>query len=533
MSHPRPHIPGRRPMPGHVRIGSASWTLVVMAIVANTCLGLPPTTTITNASNPIDEGSDTGTLADTGVTYACGERRCPQLPDVPDLPSEGILIEPGTDIQQVVDANPPGTIFILAPGVHRGQNIVPKDGNAFIGRNGSILSGAMLITQMVQEGAYRVIAGQTAEGERHGECRDGYSGCIFPEQLFIGGQPLWQVTNLSEVKPGTWFFDYQADKVYFTADPGAGEVELGVVRHAFSGSADDVTVANLVIEKYANPAQTGVVHPRTGSNGPFGSDWMILGNEVRFNHGEGVKLGPGMLVQGNNLHHNGRLGLHASSGQVDGGFVVDNEISYNCTLGFACLGWGGGGIKVTSVKNVVLEGNQVHHNLGPGLHSDVGAVDLVVKDNVITENHGSAVVIEITYGAVVTGNTISRNGFEEGIGAGVLVISSSDVRVTGNQILDNNNGVLALQIDRGTGPHGAYELEDLLVENNLITMTVGFTGLREEVGDPSYFTDRNNRFRANTYELGSNSDYYRWGGATLTTDEWIGAGQDVNGEWRE
>ena len=46
-------------------------------------------------------------------------------------PTSFVTIETTDDAQQVVDANPPGTAFRFAPGVHNGVHIIPKSGNTF------------------------------------------------------------------------------------------------------------------------------------------------------------------------------------------------------------------------------------------------------------------------------------------------------------------------------------------------------------------------------------------------------------------
>ena len=52
-------------------------------------------------------------------------------------PPEGAIeIFPGDDINSIVDNNPEGTTFIIKAGVHRMQEIWPKNGNTFWGEAG-------------------------------------------------------------------------------------------------------------------------------------------------------------------------------------------------------------------------------------------------------------------------------------------------------------------------------------------------------------------------------------------------------------
>ena len=55
-------------------------------------------------------------------------------------PLEGAIeIFPGDDINSIVENNPEGATFIIKAGVHRMQDIWPKEGNTFIGEDGVLI----------------------------------------------------------------------------------------------------------------------------------------------------------------------------------------------------------------------------------------------------------------------------------------------------------------------------------------------------------------------------------------------------------
>ena len=61
-------------------------------------------------------------------------------------PLGAVRVNPGTDLYATAQANPPGTTFWLAPGTHTLGNdqfsqVVPKDGDTFVGAPGAILDG--------------------------------------------------------------------------------------------------------------------------------------------------------------------------------------------------------------------------------------------------------------------------------------------------------------------------------------------------------------------------------------------------------
>ena len=58
----------------------------------------------------------------------------------------------------------------------------------------------------------------------------------------------------------------------------------------------------------------------------MGTNWVIAGCEVRYNHGAGIRGGAGVTVRQSNIHHNGQIGLLGFFPLVE-----DNEIAYNNT----------------------------------------------------------------------------------------------------------------------------------------------------------------------------------------------------------
>ena len=106
---------------------------------------------------------------------------------------------------------------------------------------------------------------------------------------------------------------------------------------------------------------------------------------------------------------------------------------------------------------------------------------------------------------MIKGNLVEGNGFAIGwySGAGILIAASPNVEVKENRVINNANGIIAVQQDRGTGSYGPFEVKNVHVHDNRVVMAVGASGL---AFDPKYTgdkTENGNRFEANTYEMGS------------------------------
>lgn len=466
------------------------------------------------------EKESTGEVPDT-------EPASPIVKPAVPIPADAVRIAPGTSIQNAVNQHGGNTTFLLTAGVHREQQVKPKSGQTFIGEAGAVMSGARLLSGWQRDGSRWFVGGQTQSGRQHGSCESHAPRCAYPEELFINDVRMKHVTGKDQVGPGTWFFDYGSDRIYIGDDPAGKRVETSVTEKAFYGQVSDVTITGLVIEKYAGPAQVGAIDTRDNPSGKTnGSNWLIANNEVRNNHGVGIKSTNGSKVVGNYVHHNGQLGL---GGDGPGMVIENNEISYNNAAGYA-YGWEGGGTKWSHSTDLVVRNNYSHHNVGPGLWTDIDNIRTTYEGNRVTDNVGIGIFHEISYDAVIRNNYIEGNGFGQTAwlwGAGIVVAASPNVEIYGNEVINNGDGIAGIQQDRSDAPssYGPQLVTNLYVHDNRITMAQGQTGLVQDTGDNGIFTNRNNRFVNNVYVLGGDGHQFEWNNGGRTLAEWSAFGQ--------
>jgi hypothetical protein len=436
-------------------------------------------------------------------------------------------VSPSSDVQGLINVNSPGTRFCFAPGLYRlTRPIQPKSGDALLG-NGATLNGAKILTSFVRSAGYWVANGQTQESPPHGNCSPKtYTGCQYNEAVYVDNQPLWRVTSLP-VGSGQFYFDYANDQIYLGDDPTGHVVEASVVPYAIYGSsAAAVTVDSFVIEKFATSAQSGAIQSDTGPN------WVIENNEIRLNHGGGIRSNsPGVIVRGNYIHDNGQIGLTLNF--VSNALVTGNEIAHNNTAGFS-FGWEAGGTKFWSTSNLTVSDNYVHDNIGPGLWTDTDNIFTIYDGNRVVGNADAGIFHEISYQAVIRNNYVARNGFARGDwlwGGGIQLSTSRDGDVYGNTLVDNANGISLLEQSRGTGLYGTYQVSGDQVHDNTVTMNTGRSGLVRDNGDDTVWTSQGNGFTNNHYCLGTNASYFAWGGDFVTTAQWRAVGQDAGGSF--
>jgi hypothetical protein len=487
-----------------------------------------------------------------------GTGRSPGKPSA--APCEGVAIGPGDSLQAAVDAHPEGTTFCLQAGMHRLARAVPKDHQRFIGEGaGTTLSGARVLragdAQRDADGRY-FWGGQTQESRPHGTLLGpGYAeapnqGDAYNEELFVTpsedpeGAPsrFRRVTSLSELGPEKWFFDSARDRIYLTDNPARlGVIETSVLPTAIAApmeaSSRDVVIEGLIVEKYASVAQQAAV----GGGGAL--DWSIRSVTVRYNHGVGVELGPGTLMENCKVHHMGQEGLSGGGNAATRPTLLRNtEVAYNKTLSFDA-DWDAGGAKFTRTygHGMMVENSWFHHNRGAGLWFDIDNYDVIIRSNRFEANDRWGVHYEVSRRARIYWNEVfdTTNGPEDLLfnGSGIFIHNSAEVQVYENLVYDNDNGIFVRENRTATRwaqdsyREGLPHIGNVEIRDNDVRMLRGFTGMRVENGDArDYWRPSNVRFTGNTYRLDDGEGRFLGAGNDVYTFvEWRSLGNDRTG----
>ena len=466
-----------------------------------------------------------GPLADTSVVTVTAT--------TPICVSSATMLCPGDDIQAKAMAAGAGATLTLQPGVYRLQTVTPLANQQFIGQAGAVMSGARLLTGWIPSGSTWYVTGQTQHfADNVGVCR-GTAPCQYQEDVYRDDVLLQRVLSLAAVTPGTFYFDYTAQRIYVGDDPTGHTLEAAATEYAFEGSPQGVgtgvTIRGLVIEKYANPAQYGAV-----AHSNMGANWTVRDCEIRYNHGGGVRGGAGVVVAHNRIHDNGQIGLIGYFAHVD-----SNEIAGNNTAHFA-EDWEAGGAKFVGTQNLVVRGNLVHNNHGRGLWTDSNNDGVTYDGNTVQDNEWDGIMHEISYSATITNNVVGGNGAfnpNGAEGAGIMIMSSggSGIDVGHNIVTGNKNGIMLIQSNRGSGALGPYVVQNVHVHDNTVTLGPGAqNGADWYGGDTGLWTTNNNHFDANVYNLQTaDAAPFLWvNNARLSEAGWVAAGNDVSGTFQ-
>jgi parallel beta-helix repeat protein len=398
-----------------------------------------------------------------------------------------VQVAAGGSIQEAISAHGSGTKFCLHAGEYRlSAPLSPKAGDVIDGANGgAVLNGALLVTAWARAGATWYASGLLPppySDPNYDECEDAVENpCKLAEWMFRDDVALRRVMSRAAVVRGSFYADYETNRVYIGEEPTGHLMELSRTRAAIESTDPDVTIQNIVIEKFASFAQRGAVVVNADG-------WTVKNAEIRFNHGAGLYVyGNNFRVLNSHIHHNGMLGIGAH--YVTGVIVDGNELDHNNTDGFWINDGENGGYKSTQTSDTVRN-NYVHDNIGMGLWFDIDDHDNTIEHNTIIGNAADGIRYEISHGAVIRNNIVFGNGLRRGrthggsdnlyYGAGITSANAQGVEIYDNTVTGNDNGIGLVQQDRGAGIYGPRTLADNRVHDNLIAGPGGISGIASD-----------------------------------------------------
>jgi parallel beta-helix repeat protein len=327
-------------MEGFMRIASIRIVTVAapLAILALACSDGSPPTAATSAERTVG-------AAAPSLSVRAG--------------AQMVSVSPGQGIQAVVDQNPPGTTYLIKAGVHRGQKVVPKTGDVFIGEPGAIMDG-----NGVRQFAFHL--GDSLP----------YGDNVRIEGLVI--------QNYIPPK----------QRGAITAGRGRGDDTSGWV------------IQNCEI-----------AYNQVGSGIRTGTKTQVLNNKIHHNDLLGVNGGGGdsLLIEGNEISHNNYRNMYTWGWEL-GGAKFTNARWLTVRNNFVHHNEGPGLWTDANSIFVLYEGNRVEDNTGQGIFHEI-SYDAIIRNNVIARNgwarpfwyYGSGIMVGHSPNVEVYGNTVQDN----------------------------------------------------------------------------------------------------------------------------
>ncbi len=509
---------------------TASATFVLAATVAATAAPstpapaptatVAPTVTATPTASPT-----TAPLATTIPTPTPAPTAAPST--APALPASC------TGLQALIDAAGAGSTLNVPTCIYREQITISKS-LTLQAQPGAEIRGSDVWTAWTASGSTWVSALTVPSFYAHGACAAGTSRCLWPEQVFIDGQPLLQVAAGSQPALGQFSLD-ASRHVLLGADPTGHVAEVTVRDHWVRVNASDVTVAGFRMRHSANDAQDGGI--LVGGYGQPARDRATIRDNVLSDaHGAVIATygGVGHRLTNNEIFRGGDEGVSLGGSGSSDILVQNNRIHDNNTENFE-LGWESGGIKATAQTRLTMDGNEVSSNNGPGLWLDVQCRDVIYSNNRVHHNAGVGLFFETSAGAKIFGNKVWENGWAWpywGWGAGILVSSSGGTEIYNNVVAWNADGISVISQQRSD----ANPVTNNYVHDNTIIATRGSDLLfwAQDWAGQMFDAASNNRGASDVYwmDVAENGEArYSWSSTTASLSAFNPTPGEENGRY--
>jgi hypothetical protein len=226
---------------------------------------------------------------------------CDTVIGVPSAPEGAKVVALGTDLSAETRNSPAGTTFWLGPGIHTlapdqfGQ-VIPKDGNTYLGAPGAVLDGRGINrAAFTQQAADVVIRGLTIRGF----VADQNQGVVNHDS-----GPRWVIEgNIIEDNDGAAMMAGNGQRVLGNCLRNNGQ--YGINAYRFGGISDLVVEDNEITGNNTDDWESQV--PGCGCSGGV-KFWAVNGADIR----------------GNWVHHNHGAGLWADTNNND--FIIEDNL---------------------------------------------------------------------------------------------------------------------------------------------------------------------------------------------------------------
>ncbi len=250
-----------------------------------------------------------------------------------------------------------------------------------------------------------------------------------PEQVFVDGVPLGQVTSRSALAPHTFYVDHAAHQLVLFDNPTGHTVEVTQRASAFTigSQAAGTVIRGLGFEHwgatYNGDAAVVVQAPATFDNDTFA--WSAA---------RGIQLyGANDIVTNSSIVDNGMSGMNIfGASAVD---VEHDEFAYSNYEHWSIAP--SKYAEIAGVKNMNTVGSlyrydTFHDNDSNGLWFDQQSSKQVVVHDTIVHNSGHGLAVEISGDSIVAGNVVAENGRD-----GMKLSGASAADVYNNSVVDN------------------------------------------------------------------------------------------------
>ena len=278
--------------------------------------------------------------------------------------------------------------------------------------------------------------------------------------VWIDGKPLWQVGVRDQVKPDTFYLDYDTNMLYIGINPTGKTVEATAFQLGLRSSQlkePGVIIRGLTFMHYADAAVSIDSPSAVIENNLFQQNrrlgFFVGKIGMRFQ-----PYGVDAIVRNNNFIENGSSG----GGAVRGDRLVfeNNWVKGNNTK---LAKYSAAGVKFVRSDGIIVRHNVVDENQAVGIWFDGGATNATIVNNVIRRNAAGGVFWEISAQGIIAGNLLVDNN------VGVRISGSTDARIYNNTFHNNGETTIRASDRDRRGQRGPGYIANTIVKNNIFS----------------------------------------------------------------
>lgn len=295
----------------------------------------------------------------------------------------------------------------------------------------------------------------------------GANGNGDPQMAYRDGKALREVTKLSELSAGTFYYDQKARVMHIGFDPSGSKVELAKRAQAFAFLRPvKLSLKGIGFRRYATNQMGNATAGAVLFNGGSG---VLVERSVFTEMAAGgmhAWASKNMTIRSSVLSNNGGNGFgfngsskafRTNSAARDDLTIEYSRIDGNNTERFAVscsAACSAAGAKLAFMVGMTVRYNTFNNNGGgraSGFWCDLACTGARIYGNEAIGNARSGIIYEVSNDGIIASNLVANNG---GYG---LFVGSANTKIYNNTVVNNKNPIFIFDDDRGhnsqTGPN--------------------------------------------------------------------------------
>jgi trimeric autotransporter adhesin len=362
--------------------------------------------------------------------------------------ANGAIGTPLRTLTRAIAVAPTGSTIVLRRGTYHEGVTIPSNKTLTVQAYPSEavwLDGSTAVTGWVKSGAVWVKSGWTASfdstpGFNAGRPDKSFIDSAFPmashpDQVWVDGTRLAQVSSASQVVPGTFYVNYSADQLVIGTDPTGRVVTASHLAHGILISGANSKVRGIGVRKFATPS-VDIATIRLSATGVTLENLVVSDNA-----NVGILVArTGARLNRITSENNGMLGVSAN--YADGLSVV-SLLSRNNNVENYKMAPVSGGLKITRTRGITVRDSVFTNNIGPGLWIDESSYNAKIANNEMINNRKHGLAYEISSLAIIADNVVTGN-----TSTGMKINDATNIRIYNNTIGSNGKNVDLVQDNR-------------------------------------------------------------------------------------